>query len=458
MLDPYLPQLQEAGRLLRADFRTRLTLRGYAAPSGTSSGQITRSAARIWACVEFLRKEYGISEERIRMAFYGAEGMTRAENDDWKLRRRVELIVEEPSQFRYEVFYEADSGSKIITGYLPLLQSAGRRMNTYPQTRLVVRGFAPPPDADEGQITVSSARIWSCVEYLKKEYNIPEERIRIAFSSVGGTTPAETFNLRRRVELFPEPIGAPEPEEPHLRPLSGINVGGDADNWAVSVQNKIFFGAESGTKILDPSLPLLRSAGRLLQADSRKRITLRGYAAPTGTIGGQLTRSAARVWSCAEYLKKEYGVSESRIRMAFYGAEGMSEAERADLNQRRRVDIIVEEPKLEKREYIVYFEAASGTRMLARSIPLLRAAGARLREFPQTHITLRGYAAPSGSEEGQTAISAARAWYCAEYLMREFNIPERRIRLAFFGADETPITGTSDMNRYRRVEMTVEQD
>jgi outer membrane protein OmpA-like peptidoglycan-associated protein len=409
--------------------------------------------------VEYLGKEYGISEDRIRMAFYGAEGISSAENRDWGLRRRVELTVEEPTQFHYAVYFEADSGSRIAGGYLPLLQSAGRRMNTYPQTRLVVRGYAGPSDGtDEVQITVSSARIWSCVEYLKKEYNIPEDRIRIAFSSAAGTTPADNFNLRRRVELFPEPIGAPVPEEPYLKPSSVISVGGDAGNWTTAFQYRVNFEAEKGAQTINSDLSQLRAVGRRLQDNPQMRVTLRGFAAPVGTRGGQITRSAARVWFCAEYLRKEYGVSERRIRMAYYGAEGMSEAERADLNLRRRVDIIVEEPKPEKMQYTVYFAAGSGTNLNSRSLPQLRAAGDRLRAYPKTNITLRGYAAPSGSADGQMAISTARAWYCAEYLIREYGIPESRIRFAFLDSDETPETGTADLNRHRRVEITVEQD
>jgi outer membrane protein OmpA-like peptidoglycan-associated protein len=122
------------------------------------------------------------------------------------------------------------------------------------------------------------------------------------------------------------------------------------------------------------------------------------------------------------------------------------------------VEIIVEEPKAERRQYAVYFEAESGIRILESSLPLLQAAGARLWAYPKTNITLRGHAAPAGTEEGQIAISAARVWFCAEYLMREYGIPERRIRLAFFGSEETPETGTAELNRHRRVDITVEQD
>jgi outer membrane protein OmpA-like peptidoglycan-associated protein len=454
MLAGYMPLLREAGRILQADPQTRLILQGYAAPAGTKGGQITRSAARVWFCTELLKKEYGIAEDRIRMAFFGAEGMTEEENAEWNLRRRVEIIVEEPVQFHYEVFFEADSGTRMSDRYLPMLQTAGRRISAYPHARLVLRGYVPS-GADEAQITVSAARVWYCTEYLKKEYGIAEERIRIAFSGAGG--PGGTgSNVRRRVEVFSEMIGDPEPEEPLLRPSAEMRVGGEAGNWSTPMRRTIRFEAESGIRMID--LPLLQEAGRLLRSDSRTRIALRGYAAPTGTRGGQITRSAARIRSCVEYLMREDGIPERRIRTAFFGAEGMSEAENADWNLRRGVEIIVEEPKPETRQYTVYFVAGSSQRILARSLPVLRAAGARLRAYPKTYITLRGYAAPTGTPEGQRAISAARVWFCAGYLMREYGIPESRIRMAFLGAEETPGAGSTDLNRYRRVEITVEQD
>jgi outer membrane protein OmpA-like peptidoglycan-associated protein len=449
MIDPYLPQLREVGRFLRNDPQARLVLRGYATPSGTTDGQITRSAARIWSCAEFLEKEYGIPESRIRMAFFGAEGITATE--------RVNITVEESAQFYYAVHFEAESGTRILDG-LSLLREAGRRLETYPDTRLVVRGYA---GTEEGRVsTVSAARVWYCTEFLKKEYNISENRIRIAFfdaREMPGTGNAGS-NARRRVELFPESVASPSIEEPTLRPSAEISVGPDAGNWGIPMRHTVHFEAGSGTRMLDGYLPMLQEAGRLLLADSQTRITLRGYATPDGTEKGQIARSAARVWFCAEYLMREYGIPERRIRTAFFGAEKMTKEEHDELGLRRRVEVIVEEAKVERRQYTVYFEAESGLRILESSLPTLRAVGDRLWAYPKTNVTLRGYSAPTGTEEAQVAISAARVWFCAEYLMREYNIPERRIHMAFFGADETPEEQTTGLNRYRRVDIIVEQD
>jgi outer membrane protein OmpA-like peptidoglycan-associated protein len=361
--------------------------------------------------------------------------------------------------FRYVVYFQPDSGTEIVGRDRPLLDEAGKNMQANPQMRLVLRGYAAPFDTEEGQITISAARVWYCTEYLKREYGIAEERIQMAFFGARETSSPEGAgaDARRRVELFLEPLEVPVTQEPLLRPSAEISVRGDAGNWVVSVQHKVYFDDESGSRMPDRYLPVLRETGRLLQADPQTRLILRGYAAPVGTRTGQITRSAARVWYCTEFLKKEYGIAEERIRMAFFGAEEMTDAENAEWNLRRRVEIIVEEPKPERRQYTVYFAAGSGTRTI-NSLPRLQAAGERLRAYPKTHITLRGYAASVGTQEGQITISAERVRYCAGYLMREYGIPRSRIRMVFIGAKKTSGGGIAEMNRHRRVEMTVEQD
>jgi outer membrane protein OmpA-like peptidoglycan-associated protein len=88
------PLLQEAGRILQANPEARITLRGYAASFGTEEGQNTISAARVWFCVEYLKWECGIAEDRIHMEFFGAEKEPVSEEAEWQLRRRVELIID----------------------------------------------------------------------------------------------------------------------------------------------------------------------------------------------------------------------------------------------------------------------------------------------------------------------------------------------------------------------------
>jgi outer membrane protein OmpA-like peptidoglycan-associated protein len=359
--------------------------------------------------------------------------------------------------FRYVVYFQPDRGTDIVDLYQPILKEVGERMQMYPETGLVLRGYAAPFDMEEGQITISAARVWYCTEYLKREYGIAEERIRMTFFGAGETSPPEGagFNTRRRVEMFSEPLEAPERGEPLLA-STGINAGGNADNWTTAFQYRVYFEADRGARIINSDLSQLRVVGRRLRDNPQMRVTLRGFATPSGTRGGQITRSAARVWFCVEFLKREYGIPEERIRMAFFGADEMTSAENADLNLRRRVEMVIENPPPERVQYVVFFEADSGTKILNRYLPQLREAGRRLRADARTYVTLRGYATPSGTEQGQIARSAARVWYCTEFLKKEFGIPEERIRIAFFGAAGMTEAENADWNLRRRVEIIVE--
>ena len=88
------PLLVEAGRILQANPEARVTLRGFAALFDTTEGQWTISAARVWFCVEYLKGECGIAEERIKMEYFGAEDAPVSEEAEWQFRRRVELIIQ----------------------------------------------------------------------------------------------------------------------------------------------------------------------------------------------------------------------------------------------------------------------------------------------------------------------------------------------------------------------------
>lgn len=286
------------------------------------------------------------------------------------------------------------------------------------------------------------------------------------------------------VKKLPEPVPEPaeEPAEELVEELEEDivediveDIAEEPDIIQILFQEAVYFEADSGAKILAQSLPLLREAGRQLRENPEARLILRGYAAPSGTMEGQTVVSAARVWFCTEYLKREYGIAEDRIQMRFFGAKEASVSEDAEWQLRRRVELIVEsspkapEPsafdplnantagKTDVRsarfQYMIYFEADRGTKMLAQSLPLLREAGRRLRANPRMRIILRGYAAPSGTMEGQAAISAARVWFCAEYLKREYGIAEKRIQMQFFGAEEESVSEDAEWQLRRRVEL-----
>jgi outer membrane protein OmpA-like peptidoglycan-associated protein len=100
----------------------------------------------------------------------------------------------------------------------------------------------------------------------------------------------------------------------------------------------------------------------------------------------------------------------------------------------------------------VYFWADSSA-LIEYYRPVLEGIGRRLLADPSLRLTLRGYTAPSGTEDGITALSAARSWYCAEYLMRNYGIAEERMNIEFYGADENP----EPWELRRRVDLIIEQ-
>jgi outer membrane protein OmpA-like peptidoglycan-associated protein len=102
----------------------------------------------------------------------------------------------------------------------------------------------------------------------------------------------------------------------------------------------------------------------------------------------------------------------------------------------------------------VYFMADSAA-LIEDYRPVLDEAGRRLRADPSLRVTLRGYTAPTGTRDGMKALSAARSWYCAEYLMKYYGIAEQRMNIEFYGAEEPPEQKTWEFRR--RVDLIIEQ-
>jgi len=103
----------------------------------------------------------------------------------------------------------------------------------------------------------------------------------------------------------------------------------------------------------------------------------------------------------------------------------------------------------------VYFRADS-TALIEEYRPVLDEAGQRLRANTALRITLKGYTAPTGTEEGKTALSAARSWYCVEYLMKYYGIAEERMKIEFYGADDPEELKSWEYRR--RVDIFIEQE
>jgi len=103
----------------------------------------------------------------------------------------------------------------------------------------------------------------------------------------------------------------------------------------------------------------------------------------------------------------------------------------------------------------VYFWANSSF-IIEEYKPVLDDVGQRLRANPALRITLKGYTAPHGTEEGMTALSAARSWYCVEYLMRNYGIAEDRMNIEFYGADDPAELKSWEYRR--RVDIFIERE
>jgi len=103
----------------------------------------------------------------------------------------------------------------------------------------------------------------------------------------------------------------------------------------------------------------------------------------------------------------------------------------------------------------VYFWANSSF-IIEEYKPVLDETGQRLRANPALRVTLKGYTAPHGTEEGMTALSAARSWYCVEYFMKYYGIAEDRMSIEFYGADD-PVELKSWEYR-RRVDIFIERE
>ena len=93
MMDRYLPNLALAGQYLTDYPVMRITLRGYAALFGSAAGRQMVSEARAQYVKDYLVREYGISEDRIIVEFFGADREPALADGTWETYRAVEIII-----------------------------------------------------------------------------------------------------------------------------------------------------------------------------------------------------------------------------------------------------------------------------------------------------------------------------------------------------------------------------
>jgi outer membrane protein OmpA-like peptidoglycan-associated protein len=144
------------------------------------------------------------------------------------------------------------------------------------------------------------------------------------------------------------PKAPPKPKEaPKDKPVEfthtaeNIVIEKTKEGKVVRLLNAVYF--EPNTAIMiEKYRHILNAAGERLKADPALRITLRAYAAPFGTKGEREEVSADRGRFCADYLKKNYGIAEFRIRVEYYGAEKSPEFKNASWESYRCVELIIE--------------------------------------------------------------------------------------------------------------------
>jgi outer membrane protein OmpA-like peptidoglycan-associated protein len=109
----------------------------------------------------------------------------------------------------------------------------------------------------------------------------------------------------------------------------------------VCLLNAVYFGANNAV-LIERYRHILDEAGIRLRTNPELKIILRGYTAPFGTAEGRAEISAARARYCAEYLKRQYGIDESRIKIEYFGAERSPVFIGATWESYRCVELIIE--------------------------------------------------------------------------------------------------------------------
>ncbi|WP_461247795.1 OmpA family protein, partial [Treponema sp. R6D11] len=130
-----------------------------------------------------------------------------------------------------------------------------------------------------------------------------------------------------------------------IKPLTLINRSAKKPVKNVKPVNPIYFGVNNAT-INEQYQLTLDDAGKQLQEKQSLQITIRAYYAPTGTAEWQPRRtdgtpalSAARAEQCAEYLRENYKIDPSRIKIEYMGAKKASDETQMEMY--RCVDLII---------------------------------------------------------------------------------------------------------------------
>jgi outer membrane protein OmpA-like peptidoglycan-associated protein len=103
----------------------------------------------------------------------------------------------------------------------------------------------------------------------------------------------------------------------------------------------------------------------------------------------------------------------------------------------------------------VYFPPNTSRPTVVFSLPVLDEVGDKMRSDNSLVVSIRGYAAPAGTADGQRIVSETRARYCADYLNKKYGVDYERMTIEWYGATKKPEkTGVYNENGlYRAVEL-----
>ena len=103
----------------------------------------------------------------------------------------------------------------------------------------------------------------------------------------------------------------------------------------------------------------------------------------------------------------------------------------------------------------VYFPPNTARPTVVFSLPVLDEVGEKMRGDPNLVVSIRGYAAPAGTADGQRIVSETRARYCADYLNKKYGVDYERMTIEWFGATKRPekMGAYNESGLYRAVEL-----
>ena len=244
-----------------------------------------------------------------------------------------------------------------------------------------------------------------------------------------------------------KPVPAPEPLPPAVVELPPEPIPVRA----------VYFLPEDATVGNDAD-PVLDEAARILRKDPDLHLTLRGYAADFGTDDGRLRISTDRAAEVMLLLEQRYGIEADGISLEVYGARQKPELADGTPESLRTVELVIEPAIRPAGKQIpvmaVYFRPEESTPG-ADSVPVLNEAARILREDSGLRLTLRGYAADFGTDDGRLRISTARAAEVMRVLVQRYGIETDRIDLEVYGARQKPELADGTPESLRSVELVI---